>query len=126
MKPTPEEKCPDCDGNGWYFEGSEEQPAQVQCRNCNATGWVKKPSTKEYVHDLMFKKLPIKPSPSPEARVDWEGEAAELINILPHIDCCGGDMCDEDFSMKEREQQAVEMIAKALSNAFEKGRKHRD
>jgi hypothetical protein len=129
MKPTPEEKCK----HGTYFdclckdcqeEARNIPPSSVTCDQCGHimnepergycdgdTWHLKKPSPKEYVHDLMFQKLPIDSSPSPEARVDWEKVARELV--------------DEYMSEDLHEDDLVWGITKALSAAFEKGREAR-
>ncbi len=50
--------------------------------------------------------------PSPEARVDWENKAREIVKIV------------HDYP-REYEDEALKRIAKALSAAFEKGREAR-
>lgn len=35
-------KCPECNGDGWYWKYNKKgKLIHVQCDNCNYTGWVK-------------------------------------------------------------------------------------
>ena len=54
-----------------------------------------------------------KPSPSPEARVDWDREAEIIIHAIPAD-------CEDDYF-----QMSKTIIKNALQAAFEKGREAR-
>ena len=93
VKLTPEEKCE-----------HKRITTFVHCADCN-----------HYVDPSVVEEHP-KPSPSPEARVDWEKEANKMIDDeLYHVTIDGS----------KRRLHLTERIAKALSAAFEKGREAR-
>jgi len=35
-----QEVCQACGGQGWWYAGGAEEPVQVQCESCNATGYI--------------------------------------------------------------------------------------
>jgi len=82
MKPTPEEKCE----HVWATQPTTKVPYCLYCGKDS--------------------------SPSPEARVDWEKEAREI--LLSHY-----------LETAYEKEIVLKKIAKALSAAFEKGREAR-
>jgi hypothetical protein len=85
MNPTPEEKC--------SHEWIQKTGLGYHCRKCRNSK--------------------IRPSPSPEARVDWEKEAKELFESLV--------IWTVNQDPKEVRERSLELIAHALSAAYEAG-----
>ena len=120
MKPTPEEKC-ECGSTDFWFDrtvmGDDPAGEDGMCYRCSKCG----------------KKQGEKPSPSPEARVDWEKEAREIYNCKQ----CNGTGSYVGSTMgNDGEEEPVEVqcdcysqilyqITSALSAAYEKGREAR-
>jgi hypothetical protein len=117
-KPTPEEKwCEVCDCKCGLEHWSHDVELIRNLRHQNKK-LREQMQNNNGVMDLSFEawKQP-KSSPSPEARVDWEGEARE---IVLNYQCDGGEIGRDNHG-----SELEERIAKALSEAFEKGREAR-
>jgi hypothetical protein len=103
MKPTPEEKCPGCglsDCVHWEIEKSEKMNKPSHSPEAK-----KRDIPLDEIQGCLKGKIP-----APEARVDWEKEAREIV---------------EKYKGSWFPHEMQELIAKALSNAFEKGREAR-
>jgi len=72
-------------------------------------------SAKVFV-DVVSQLITQRLQPSPEARVDWEGQAREILEI---VDNC------KYTSLSDVGKHKVQIIANVLSAAFEKGREAR-
>jgi hypothetical protein len=92
-KPTHEEKCKVC---GTVCE-------VVKTCNCGESGCDGSP-----------KLVPLKPSPSPEARVDWE---ETIFKIFEEWNSC--------FETRDDHDDMKRLIKRELQAAFEKGREAR-
>lgn len=51
-----------------------------------------------------------------------EEKAREIVENMPHFDCCGGDYCNETVSWQVLEVKAIEMIAEALARSYQDGK----
>jgi hypothetical protein len=132
-QPTPEEKCEHlwvrvCGDFSWYDECSKCKDVKARPTPVYIKDSPSPEESCEHEWECLtlippvykcskcgFVPHPTIPRPSPEARVDWEDRARKLYNkIHQHID-----------NTDELSEDTIPIIAKALSNAFEKGREAR-
>jgi hypothetical protein len=106
----------------------EKPTPEEKCKHCKC----------RLEHGLKCHQCGEKPSPSPEARVDWEKEAREIVEKLKKklhekdSECesnkdeyWGCLSCAFDGEFNYGVEATIPLIAKALSAAFEKGREAR-